>query len=117
MALSMEKKQAILDGQAGSKLMVDAVKIPFEELQGRELTVEDYDRLGTDKPDENKHHFYAVTFAELPGSYTLSGSALTKLIDTCENPETGEDIRGEKIRIDKRIKLEGGRTFTPVVLI
>ena len=117
MALSKEKKQAIMDRQTGSKLMVDAVKIPFEELQGRELTIADYDRLGTDKPDENKHHFYAVTFEELPGSYALSGSALTKLIDEGDDPENGSDLRGEKIRVEKRIKLEGGRTYTPVILL
>ena len=84
MALSKEKKQAIMDKQAGSKLMVDAVKVPFEELQGRELTIVDYDPMGSDDPDNDKHRYFVVTFAELPGSYTFSGSALTKLIIEAE---------------------------------
>lgn len=117
MALSKEKKQAIMAGQAGSKLMVDAVKVPFEELQGRELTIADYDKLGEDDPAQNKHHYYAVTFEELPGSYCLCGSALTKIIDAGDDPETGSDLRGEKIRVEKRIKLEGGHTYQPVTLL
>ena len=117
MALSKEKKQAIMDKQAGSKLMVDAVKVTFEELQGRELTIVDYDPMGSDDPDNDKHRYFVVTFAELPGSYTFSGSALTKLIIEAEDPETGSDLRGEKIRVEKRIKIDGGRTYQPVILL
>lgn len=115
MALSKEKKQAIMDNQKGSKIMSDNAKIQMDELEGRELTITDYDKVGSDA--EGKHHYFAVKFEELPGFYVLSGSALTKIIDDGDDPESGSDLRGEKVRVDKKVKLDGGRTYTPVILL
>lgn len=110
--LSKEKKQAM---QAGSRLMAQNVKIQAEDVIDRNLTIADYDLLGTDNEQENKHHYFCVTFEELPGNYILSGSSLTKLIDQAE--ADNEDIRGEQIRFSAKIKLDGGRTYRPCTLL
>lgn len=111
--LSKEKKQAIQAKQAGSKIMAQNVKIQQEDAIDRDLTIADYDKVGSDA--EGKHHYFAVTFEELPGNFVLSGSALTSLIDDAE--AEGEDIRGEKIRFGAKVKLDGGRTYTPCTLL
>jgi hypothetical protein len=117
--LSREKKEAMQKAQAGSKIMADNVKVSTDDLVGKVLTISDYDKIGADGVDETTgeetHHYFAVTFEELPGNYVLSGSALTKLIDSAE--EDNEDIRGEKIRVDKKTKIKNGRYYTPVVLL
>lgn len=111
--LSKDKKAAMQASQAGSRLLASNVKIQAEEVTERDLTIQDYDKLGADT--DEKHHYFAVTFDELPGNVVLSGSALTKLIDSAE--ADGEDIRGEKIRFGVKIKLDGGRTFMPCTLL
>lgn len=128
--LSKEKRAKLQAAQGGSKIMSSRVKVQSSELIGMELTIEDYDRIGSDAdevPEDGeketeegekakaKHHYYAVAFVEIPDNYVFSGSALTKLIDGAE--ADGEDIRGERVRYDKPIRLDGGRSFTPVILL
>lgn len=111
--LSKEKKAALQKAQGGSAIMAQNVKVAVEDIIDRDLTIEDYDKIGTDT--EEKHHYFAVTFVELPGNFVLSGSALTKLIDGAE--ADGEDIRGEKVRFGAKQRLDNGRTFVPCTLL
>lgn len=111
--LSADKKKQYQEQQGGSKIMAQGVKIQSEDLTDKELTIQDYDKVGSDNGE--KHHYFAVAFEELPGNYLLSGSALTKLIDWAESQN--EDIRGEKVRFGAKQKLEGGKTYVPVTLL
>ena len=111
--LSKEAKKNYQEQQAGSKIMAQGVKIQSEDLTDKELTIQDYDKVGSDNGE--KHHYFAVAFEELPGNYLLSGSALTKLIDWAEGQN--EDIRGERVRFGAKQKLEGGKTYVPVTLL
>lgn len=111
--LSKEKKQALQAAQGRSQIMTQNVKVAVEDIIDRDLTIADYDRIGEDT--EEKHHYFAVTFEELPGNFVLSGTALTDLIDGAE--ADGEDIRGEKVRFGAKQKLKSGRTFVPCILL
>ena len=113
--LSADKKKEYQEQQGGSKIMDQGVKIQSEDLTDKELTIQDFDKIGSDNEEEGTHHYFAVSFEELPGNYLLSGSALTKLIDWAE--DQGEDIRGEKVRFGAKQKLKNGRTYVPVVLL
>lgn len=107
--LSAESVTKIKKEQGGSEIMNTHVKVEVKSLINKDLTITGYDKLGTDE-----EHYYAVTFAETPESFILSGSALTKLIDSA--PE-GEDLIGNVIRILPEIKTKTGRTYIPVNLI
>lgn len=108
--LSQEKKQKMRAEQGGSKIMRNNVKVKAKELINMELTIEDYDRI-----DSEDDHYYAMTVAEVPGSYFFSGSALNKLIDSAE--ADGEDIRGEKIMMLPEVRTKAGKSFIPVNLL
>lgn len=107
--LSAESRNAIIKEQGGSEIMNTRIKVDIDSLANLELTIAAYDKLGSE-PD----HYYAVTFEEQPESFILSGSALTKLIDSAPD---GEDLIGERIKVLPKIKTKNGRTFTPVNLI
>lgn len=116
--LSNEAKKAYQEENGSSKIMAQGVKIQSEDLVDHEVTIQDYDQISSDYVDDDgreHHHYFAVTFEELPGNYLLSGSALTKLIDWAEGQ--GEDVRGEKVRFGAKQKLKNGRTFVPVTLL
>lgn len=107
--LSAESRNSIIKAQGGSEIMNTRVKVEIDSLANLELTISGYDKIGSE-PD----HYYAVTFEEQPETFVLSGSALTKLIDSAPD---GEDLIGNKIKILPKIKTKTGRQFTPVNLI
>ena len=107
--LSAKSRNSIIKQQGGSEIMNTRVKVEIDSLANLELTISGYDKIGSDDG-----HYYAVTFEEQPETFVLSGTALTKLIDSA--PE-GEDLIGNKIKILPKIKTKTGRTFTPVNLI
>lgn len=114
--LSEATKKTLKTAANGSEIMASGTKVSTEDLIGKDLTIEDYDRIDTvNERTKEPEHFYAVRAAELPDNYFLSGSALTSLIDGAEN--SGEDIRGEKIRHQEKVRTKSGNTFTPVMLL
>lgn len=114
--LSADKKTAMKKEINGSAIMSEKAKISVDDLINVELTISDYDRIDTtnDKTGEPSH-FYAVAVKEYPDSFFLSGSALTKIIDSAETDD--EDIRGEKIKHLAKVRTKSGQTFTPVNLL
>ena len=114
--LSAESKKKLQTSMNGSTIMAVGTKVSTEDLIGKELTIEDFDRIDTtNERTKEPEHFYAVKVKELPNNYFLSGSALTGLIDGAEN--SGEDIRGERIKHLEKVRTKGGNTFTPVMLL
>lgn len=116
--LSKDARSKIQEAQGGSKLIGDRVKVSSDELIGKTLTIADYESLGRDYTDEKgkeHHHYYVVLFEELEGNFTLSGSALTSILDMAES--MGEDARGEKVLFEKTIRTKEGNNYNPVKLL
>lgn len=114
--LSKEKKSAIQRMTSGSPLMAENVKISIDDLINKEIEITDYDRIDTTNERTGEpEHFFVIVSKDLPGSYFMGGSAITKLIDAAE--ADGEDIRGEIIKIMPKVRTKSGQTYTPVVLV
>lgn len=113
--LSREFKKMQLEKAAGSRIKAANTKADLADLADQTVTLSDYEKLTGKGDDGESKTFYVFTVEEAPGLCFNAGKALNEILDACE--EAGEDARGEQIYIGKKIRLDGGRYFTPVNLV
>ena len=113
--LSKEFKRALANNVNGSRIVANNEKRDLATLAGEVVTIADYEHLTAINDDGERSEFYAFTVEEHEGAYFNAGSALNKIFAECD--ANHEDFRGERVKVEKKIRLTGGRTYTPVTIV
>ena len=115
MVTNKDFMKALKERANGSHIVNENEKHYLSELAGSVVTVADYEKLTANNDDGSKNTFYAFTVEEHAGWYFNGGSALTSILEACD--EAGEDFRGERIKVGAKVRISGGKTFTPVTIM
>ena len=113
--LSKEFKKALANNVNGSRIVSNNEKRELSTIADEVVTIADYEKLSAINDDGERSEFYAFTVEEHAGAYYNAGSALNKILAECD--ANNEDFRGERVKVGRKIRLTGGRTFTPVTIV
>lgn len=106
--MAITKEQATKDGiMSGCPLIEGRNKLDFDSMVGEVLTVEDYAVAKTKDGDA-----FAIIFKEYPELYAWAGGFLQNCINNY-----GKDFIGTRIKVEKKIITNNGRTYRPFDIV